>query len=90
MRVDLARADDPHAYFRSLVEAGLPDQPVDLFHDGKHCLTFRSLHRASLLSVSEEPRCRFVRWQPHPNAVVGPRVAELLAKRAAEPKRARA
>ncbi|MFH5927417.1 hypothetical protein [Roseomonas xinghualingensis] len=82
MRVDLTRAQDAHSFFRQLVEAGLPDQPVELHYDGKHCLSFRSLHRAALLTTGEEPRCRHVRWTPHPNATVGPRVAALLAARA--------
>ncbi|WP_424140275.1 hypothetical protein [Roseomonas chloroacetimidivorans] len=89
MRVDLPRSRDAHAYFRTLVEAGLPDQPVELHHDGKHCLTYRSLHRAALLTVSEEPRCRFTPWSPYPGTQAGPRIQALLDARAATPKPAR-
>jgi hypothetical protein len=62
-----------------LVEAGEPDGPAHVFHDGKHCLTVRSIHRAACLTVQEEPRIRFAPYEPHPKARIGPRLGVLLA-----------
>lgn len=84
MRVlHLTRRDSVHAECRRLVEAGEPDAPFEVHYDGRHCLTYPSLHRAALRTVVEEPACRAVDWKPHPQAVVGPRMLALLAGRMA-------
>lgn len=79
LRVELPRSADVFAHFRALVEAGEPDQPVEVWHDGKHCLTVASLHRGACLTVEEEPYMRFKAYTPHPRATIGPRVAALIA-----------
>jgi len=79
IRLDLPRSDCPFAAMRAAVEAGEPDQPVEVWHDGKRCLTVASLHRGACLTTQEEPGLRFVAYAPHPRATIGPRVAALLA-----------
>lgn len=78
IRLDLSRAACPFAAMRAAVEAGESDQPVEVWHDGKRCLTVASLHKGACLTVQEEPRLRFAPYTPHPRAVIGPRVAALL------------
>jgi hypothetical protein len=87
IRLDLDRAACPFAAMRAAVEAGEPDQPVEVWHDGKRCLTVASLHRGACLTTQEEPGLRFVPYTPHPRTNIGPRVSALLeadrARRAA-------
>jgi hypothetical protein len=66
-------------HLRTMVEAGGPDGPARVFHDGKHCLTIRSIHAAACLTVREEPIARFVPYEPHPESTIGPRMSVLLA-----------
>jgi hypothetical protein len=61
------------------VEDGAPDQPVEIWHGGKLCLTVGSLFRGACVTVQEEPQARFTPYAPHPRATIGPRVAALLA-----------
>jgi hypothetical protein len=82
MVLDLERGADVFAALRALVEGGEPDQPVTVRYGGKPSLEIRSLHRAALLRVTEEPALRFADWTPHPRAQIGPRVAALLEARA--------
>lgn len=83
LRIDIPRkgAPDIGALCREAVERGEDDGPVEVWIDGKHCLSIRSLHRFALRTVSEEPSPRFVNWMPHPKATVGPRVQALLQDR---------
>ena len=78
IRLDLNRAACPFAAMRAAVEAGEPDQPVEVWHDGKRCLTVSSLHRGACLTTQEEPGLRFAPYAPHPHATIGPRVSALL------------
>ncbi len=83
LRIDIPRkgAPDIGALCREAVERGDPDQPVEVWLDGKHCLNIRSLHSFALRSIVEEPGLRIVDWKPHPKAVIGPRVRALLTDR---------
>lgn len=81
MILDLDRRDDLGATLRDLIEAGAPDQPVTVRYDGTPCLEIRSLHRAALLAVTENPSPRHVDYTPHPRAKTGPIVAALLEAR---------
>lgn len=83
MRLDATRRGFPGigAMCREAVERGAPDQPAVVYLDGRHALNVRSIHRAALTSVTEQPSVRHVAWSPHPHAVVGPRVRALLTER---------
>jgi hypothetical protein len=84
MILDLDRRDDLGATLRDLIEAGAPDQPVTVRYDGMPCLEIKSLHRAALLTVIENPSPRHVDYWPHPRAITGPIVAALLEAKATD------
>lgn len=69
------------ALCREAVENGAEDQSAVVYLDGRHALNIRSIFRAALTSVTEQPTVRHVAWSPHPHAVVGPRVRALLMAR---------
>lgn len=81
----LADGEDLCAHLRRCVEEGAEDGPMLVFvpRAGEIEKVFRikSLYRAALLAVSEDPTVRFVDWHPHPRATIGPRVAALLEAR---------
>lgn len=83
IRLDATREGFPGvgALCRDLVEMGTPDQPAVIYLDGRHALNVRSIHRAALTSVTEQPTVRHVAWSPHPHATVGPGVRALLTER---------
>jgi hypothetical protein len=86
IRLDLSRAKDDNRLFpelRRLVTEGAADQPVQVWYDGRHSLDIASLHRAALLSVSEDPSPRFVPWSPHPRSEVPHAIQALLDAREA-------
>lgn len=75
--------DDLFPILRRAVEDGWPDYPVHVYRRDRLSLTIKSLYRAALLDVEDGSRgCRFVAWNPHPRAEVGPRVRALLEQRA--------
>jgi hypothetical protein len=82
MILDLDRRADLGATLRDLIEAGASDQPVTVRYDGMPCLEIKSLHRAALLTVIENPSPRHVDYWPHPRAKTGPIVAALLEAKA--------
>ena len=79
--LDVPSHEDLFAALRDLVEGGEPDRPLVVTRDGHTSVRVGSLHAACLLTVAETPAVRFIHWRPHPYAVVGPRIAALLAKR---------
>ncbi len=83
MRLDIPRKGGPGlgALCRDLVESGADDQPAEVWMDGVHCLSVRSIHAAALTTVAEEPYVRRVPYTPHPRAEIGPRMLALLARR---------
>lgn len=86
IRMDLLRGsnDCPFAAARRMVDAGAADGPAQVFYDGKHCLTLRSLHESALLTVFEEPKLRLAPWVPHPRSTVSVAMQALLDQRAVE------
>lgn len=84
--IDLPMKADLFAHLREMVEAGFEDGPVAVSRNGRLHLHVRSLHHSALMTVMEEPNCRFARWAPHPKfgKPPGPRVQALLDARAAD------
>jgi hypothetical protein len=79
IRLDLPRSRDPFDAMRAAVEAGEPNQPVEIWHEGQKCLEAHSLFRGACLTVQETPYVAIIPYQPHHRATIGPRLAQVLA-----------